>query len=86
MLFRSIEATGWFWSTDWQLTRLKPSDGLSEYERLLLDGLFQDDDAVKFSDLKTKFATRMQTVQDALYRELLSEAGLPLPMPNAAAA
>ncbi len=66
-----IEATGWFGSTDWKLTRLKPSDGLQEYEQLLLDGLFEDGDEVQFSDLKTKFSTRMANVQSALYRQLV---------------
>ena len=66
-----IKATGWFGSSDWKLVRLKPSDGLSEYERVLLDGLFEDGDEVKFSDLKTKFAMRMSKVQTALYHEMV---------------
>ncbi len=66
-----IEATGWFGSNDWQLTRLKPSDGLATYETLLLDGLFEDGDTVKFGDLKTTFATKFANVQNALYQELV---------------
>ena len=66
-----IEATGWFGKNDWQLTRLKPSEGLATYETILLDGLFEDGDEVKFSDLREKFATRFQNVQNALYTELV---------------
>lgn len=65
------EGEGWFASDDWKLTRLKPGDGLSVYERALLDGLFQDDEEVKFSDLRGHFADRLQLVQTQLYRELV---------------
>ncbi|MFA7248026.1 MAG: DUF2207 domain-containing protein [Dehalococcoidia bacterium] len=66
-----IEVSGWFGSTDWKLTRLKPSQGLEAYETLLMDGLFEDGDEVKFSDLRQHFATRMANVQSALYRRMV---------------
>ena len=66
-----IEATGWFGSNDWQLTRLKPSEGLTGYETLLLDGLFESGDEVKFSELREQFAARFAKVQEALYQEIV---------------
>ncbi|MEQ1723292.1 MAG: hypothetical protein ABL930_08945, partial [Pseudobdellovibrio sp.] len=55
----------WFGSNDWKLTRKKPSTGLSTYETILLDGLFESGDEVNFSDLREHFATRFASVQDA---------------------
>lgn len=66
-----VEGKGWFASDDWKLTRLKPGAGLTEYERTLLDGLFHDGDGVKFSDLRERFASRLEQVQRQLYRELV---------------
>src|SRR5690606_18275995 len=57
--------------TDWRLKRLKPSEGLEEYERLLLDGLFEDGDEVMLSDLKTKFVDRLAKVKDAMYAAMV---------------
>ncbi len=37
-----VPAAGWFSRTDWQLDRLRDADaGLLEYERIVLDGLFE---------------------------------------------
>ncbi len=67
-----IEGEGWFAKTDWRLHRLRESDpSLREYERELLDGLFEDGDEVLLSDLETKFVDRLQTVQDDLYRDMV---------------
>ena len=67
-----IEGKGFFASDDWKLTKVKPGEGLSEYETLLFDGLFQDGDEVLFSDLKLHFYAREQNVEGALYAELVS--------------
>ena len=66
-----------FGKPDWWMTKLKDADeDLLSYERLLLDGLFEDTtDAspadgrptVKLSNLKRKFSDRLRKVQDALY-------------------
>ena len=69
-----IEGKGWFAKDDWQLHRLKESDvSLHEYERELLDGLFEDGDEVLLSDLKTKFVKRLKAVQDDLYRDVVAQ-------------
>ncbi len=69
-----IEGEGWFAKDDWQLMRLKESDrSLHEYERELLDGLFEDGDQVLLSDLKTKFVERLTAVQDDLYRDMVAQ-------------
>ncbi len=58
---------------DWRLYRLKPSVGLEEYERLLLDGLFEDGDEVLVSDLKTKFVERLNKVKEAMYATMVEQ-------------
>jgi uncharacterized membrane protein YgcG len=70
----------WFGKSDWQLVRLPdpPAQGagadrrgLLKYERKLLDGLFEDGDAVKLSALRRKFHERLQEVQTALYDDAI---------------
>ena len=68
-----IDGEGWFAKDDWRLKRLKESDGLHEYERELLDGLFEDGDDVLLSDLKTEFVKRLKAVQDDLYRDVVEQ-------------
>jgi uncharacterized protein (TIGR04222 family) len=56
---------------DWKLSRQpKEASDLLPYERRLLDGLFEDGDQVELSDLRKTFATRLQTVKDALYKDV----------------
>jgi hypothetical protein len=72
-----IPKEGWFGKPDWRLTRLAAPDDkvpVLEYERLLLDGLFEDGDEVTLSSLKQKFATRLGKVQDALYADAVGRA------------
>lgn len=77
-----VEGEGWFAKTDWRLRRLKLADAeLHEYERELLDGLFEDGDDVLLSDLKTQFVDRLHAVQDDLYRDVV-EAGWFLRRPD----
>lgn len=61
----------WFLGkADWRLIRQPlETDGLLSYERVLLNGLFEDGDQVELSDLRKTFATRLQKVKDALYRD-----------------
>jgi hypothetical protein len=67
-----VEGEGWFAKSDWRLRRLKPADAeLREYERELLDGLFEDGDEVLLSELKTEFVDRLRAVQDDLYRDVV---------------
>jgi hypothetical protein len=67
-----IEGEGWFAKSDWRLRRLKPADAeLREYERELLDGLFEDGEEVLLSDLKTEFVDSLRAVQDDLYRDVV---------------
>lgn len=69
-----IPKHGLFGKQDWTLTRTgKDADGLLGYEMKLLGGLFGDKTSVQLSDLRNKFATKMRTVQDALYDDVVQE-------------
>ncbi len=64
--------SGLFRRADWRLTRFPDPpnpDELQPYEQSLLSGLFKDGDEVELSDLKKKFAERMQKVRTELYSE-----------------
>ena len=69
-----LEKRGLFGKPDWRLTRTdKPlGDDVLEYERRLLNGLFEDGSPVELSELKNKFAARQKEVHDALYEDLVS--------------
>ncbi len=72
LVIEEIPNKGWFGKPDWKLTRKRDAEGLLEYERLLLDGLFEDGTEVKLSELRTKFSQRFKKVQDALYEEAVA--------------
>ena len=63
----------WFRKGDWKLTRLQDSAGLLEYERLMLDGLFEDGSEVQLSELRTHFAKRLAEVSSAMRRDAVRE-------------
>jgi uncharacterized protein (TIGR04222 family) len=72
LVIEEIPKEGWFGKPDWRLTRQPTSsEDLLEYERYLLEGLFEDGDEVLLSDLKKKFAERLQKVKRALYTDLV---------------
>jgi uncharacterized protein (TIGR04222 family) len=59
---------------DWKLTKKKDADAeLKEYERKLLDAVFEDGNEVALSDLRYTFAQKMQEVQKALTDDALSQ-------------
>ncbi len=61
-----------FGSKDYTFTKsAKSSDGLLEYESLLLTHLFGDENTVRLSLLRNTFYTKLKEVQDALYREVV---------------
>ncbi|MDA1010650.1 MAG: DUF2207 domain-containing protein, partial [Chloroflexi bacterium] len=59
--------------TDWKLVRLPTPirDDLHNYERILLNALFEDGDEVELSALRTKFHAELAKVQAALYQEMI---------------
>src|SRR6266511_477720 len=74
LVIEEIPKKGWFGKPDWKLTKLKdPDRELLEYERELLDGLFEDGQEVKLSNLRAKFVSRLHRVQDALYRDAVRQ-------------
>ncbi|MGH2529362.1 MAG: DUF2207 domain-containing protein [Actinomycetota bacterium] len=74
LVIQEIPKKGWFGKPDWKLTKLKdPDRDLLEYERGLLDGLFEDGDEVKLSSLRRRFVSRLHDVQAALYRDAVAK-------------
>ena len=72
LVIEELEKTWFLGKPDWKLSRLgAPTDDLLPYERELLDGLFEDGDQVELSDLRKKFAPRLQKVKDALYADVV---------------
>jgi uncharacterized membrane protein len=65
-----IPKKGLFGSKNWTLTRKRTEDNdLERYERLIFNGLFEDGDEVKLSDLKNKYYKALQKAQKALYAD-----------------
>ena len=74
LLIQEIPDRGLFSKTDWNLIRLeKDETELLAYEKRLLDGLFRDGTEVKVSELKTTFAARLHTVEEALYKDAMQQ-------------
>jgi uncharacterized membrane protein len=59
------------------MVKLKGDDGLLAYERKLHEGIFRDGDEVKLSGLKTHFAARLHTVENALYDDAVRRGWFP---------
>jgi uncharacterized membrane protein YgcG len=73
-----LPKTGWFGHTDWRLDRPKNADaGLLEYERIVLDGLFEDGKSRTLSDLKNKFYKALARAKEALYADAVSRGWFP---------
>ncbi len=86
LVIEEIEGTGWTHKADWKLTKLRePGGELKRYELELLNGLFEDGPEVLLSDLRQKFAPRMQRVQKALTDDA-KEQGWFVRLPNVARA
>ena len=73
LVIEELEKTWFLGKADWKLRRLQPAseEKLLPYERKLLDGLFEDGDEVELSDLRKKFAPRLQKVKDELYDDVV---------------
>lgn len=68
----------WFGKPDYQLDRLKPSDGgLLEYERIVLDGLFDSASQRKLSDLRNSFYKELEKAKKALYADAVDRRWFP---------
>jgi uncharacterized protein (TIGR04222 family) len=73
LVIHEIPKQGWFGKPDWRLLQLDgPPDGLMQFERTLLAGLFRDGSEVTVSSLRTTFVERLHKVQEALYRDAMA--------------
>lgn len=69
----------WFFSSkDWQLDSLKAADAsLLDYERIVLNGLFDTATSRKLSDLKKKFYDDLARAKTALYADAVARQWFP---------
>ncbi len=73
-----IPKRGWFGHKDWQIERLKTSDGsLLPYERIVLDGLFKSGNVRRLSQLKNTFHRDLESAKGALYRDAVERGWFP---------
>ncbi len=61
-----------FTSHDYTLKRLKQSEGLPEFDRLLLDGIFTSDE-VRLSELKNKFYKNLPDIKKAVMKSVIQK-------------
>jgi hypothetical protein len=72
-----LPKSGWFSAKDWQLDRVKDAGPLLEYERLVLNGLFDAGQSRKLSELKNKFYDDLSKAKTALYRDAVDRKWFP---------
>ncbi len=63
-----------FGKTDYTLTKKQNNtDGLMNYEKMLLNGLFSSGEEINVSTLKTTFYDDLKKIKDELYREVVEK-------------
>jgi uncharacterized membrane protein YgcG len=68
---QELESGSWFSSGgDYRFTKLKPPDGLKDFELKLYNQIFRSNDSVLLSDLQEKFFPVLSRVKNDLYRRL----------------
>jgi uncharacterized protein (TIGR04222 family) len=73
-----LEPKGFLRKGDWSLIRLRePDDDLRAYERMLLDAIFETGAQVNVSDLKDRFAARLDRVERALSNDAVRRGWFP---------
>lgn len=78
LVIEEIPAQGLFGKKDWILRkRSAPKDELAPYERRILDGLFDDGDEAKLSELKGTFHSTLWEAQKELYRSAVERRWFP---------
>ena len=58
---------------EYEFTKIKESEGLTEAEKDILDGIFNEKDVVTLTDLKYKFYKNIPTIKDDVYKEMMSK-------------
>ncbi len=68
---KRIPKKGIFGKDDYEFTDLEKDKGpLKEYQKIILDGLFESGSPAQLSDLKNKFYTELKDFKDELYEEV----------------
>lgn len=67
-----LDGKGIFKTKDYELTKLKGSQGLADYERKIFDALFAGGNTVKLKDLDASFATDVKESQKLVFESLVA--------------
>ncbi|RJO60067.1 DUF2207 domain-containing protein [candidate division WS5 bacterium] len=70
---KRLDGKGIFKTKDYELTKIKGTGGLSDYETKIMDALFKDDEVVKLKDLSTSFAQDIKEAQKMVYKALVDK-------------
>lgn len=71
---KKIPKKGIFGKDDYEFTRTgKDESKINEYQKIIIDGLFEDGDLVMLSALKNKFYVHLKKFKDKLYANMKSE-------------
>jgi uncharacterized membrane protein YgcG len=75
LTIKELDHEHWFSHKDWELTKLPDADEdkLLQYERRLLDGLFEKGNPVKLSELKNTFGSDLAAVEKAMYADAVKQ-------------
>ncbi|MDP9218913.1 MAG: DUF2207 domain-containing protein, partial [Actinomycetota bacterium] len=74
LFIEELPRTTWFSSRDWRLTRLDGDpEALLPFERKLYDALVGNRQTVLMSELKNKFASSVQSVQEQMYTDAVKQ-------------
>ncbi|MDO8507697.1 MAG: DUF2207 domain-containing protein [bacterium] len=68
-----LDGKGIFKTKDYELTKLKGSQGLADYERKIFDALFASGNTVKLKDLDASFATDVKEAQKLVFESLVAQ-------------
>jgi len=73
LTIHEVPKTWWLGAADWRLERLKPADSnLLDYERIILDGLFEGQASRTVSALKNRFYKDLARANTALYDDAVA--------------
>jgi len=68
-----LDGKGIFKTKDYELTKIRGSNGLTDYERKIFDALFANGSTAKLKELKVGFANDIREAQKLVYESLVAK-------------